>query len=86
MAHPLFARIDRQLELVVRELDNVNEADRRFRRLKALAASRKVDASLYHPWSHSASLADGHRDMGFGHGIVPWVRGAADACCGRRNA
>ena len=59
MAHPLFARIDRQLELVVRELDNVNEADRRFRRLKALAASRKVDASLYHPWSHSASLADG---------------------------
>lgn len=59
MAHPLFARLDRRLELVVRELDNVNEADRRFRRLKALAAGRKVDASLYHPWSHSASLADG---------------------------
>lgn len=53
MAHPLFARLDRQLELVRRELANVAEADRRFRALK------KRHRDLYHQWSHSASLADG---------------------------
>ena len=28
MAHPLFARLDRQLELVLREFDNVGQATR----------------------------------------------------------
>jgi hypothetical protein len=59
MAHPLFARLDRQLELVKRELGNVLEADRRFRVLRERAARRKADRDLYHEWSHNASLADG---------------------------
>ena len=59
MAHPLFARLDRQLELVRRELDNVTESDRRFRALRGLARSRKPESGLYHEWSHNASLADG---------------------------
>jgi hypothetical protein len=59
MAHPLFARLDRQLELVRRELGNVSEADRRFRALRKLAASGGKGAGLYHEWSHCASLADG---------------------------
>ena len=59
MAHPLFARLDRQLELVLREFDNVGQADGRFRRLKKLAQEKKIPADLYHEWSHNASLADG---------------------------
>lgn len=59
MAHPLFARLDRQLELVRRELGNVSEADRRFRALRKLAASAGRGRGLYHEWSHCASLADG---------------------------
>lgn len=59
MAHPLFARLDRQLELVLREFDNVGQADGRFRRLKKLAREKKIPADLYHEWSHNASLADG---------------------------
>lgn len=53
MAHPLFARLDRQLELVRRELANVAEAERRFLALK------RLHGKLYHEWSHNASLADG---------------------------
>lgn len=59
MAHPLFARLERQLELVKRELANAGEADRRFSALRKRAAKRKADRSLYHEWSHNASLADG---------------------------
>lgn len=59
MAHPLFARLDRQLELVRRELANAAEADRRFNALRRRAARRKADRNLYHEWSHNASLADG---------------------------
>ena len=59
MAHPLFARLDRQLELVRRELGNAAESDRRFRVLRQLAASGKPQGALYHEWSHNASLADG---------------------------
>lgn len=59
MAHPLFARLDRQLELVRRELDNALEADRRFNALRRRAARRKADRVLYHEWSHNAALADG---------------------------
>ena len=59
MAHPLFARLDRQLELVRRELGNVEQADARFGRLKKLARQRRIAADLYHEWSHNASLADG---------------------------
>ena len=59
MAHPLFARLDRQLELVRRELANAAEADRRFRALRRLAGSGKPQGALYHEWSHNASLADG---------------------------
>lgn len=58
MAHPLFARLDRQLELVRRELANAEEADRRFRALRRLEGAGK-QSGLYHPWSHNASLADG---------------------------
>jgi len=32
MAHPLFARLDRQFELIRNELGNVTEADRRLLR------------------------------------------------------
>lgn len=59
MAHPLFARLDRQLALVGRELSNAVEADRRFRALRRLAAQKKPGGELYHEWSHAASLADG---------------------------
>lgn len=59
MAHPLFARLDRQLELVRRELGNVEQSDARFARLKKLARERRIAADLYHEWSHNASLADG---------------------------
>jgi hypothetical protein len=57
--HPLFARLDRQLALVRRELSNVREADRRFRALRRRAARREPGGELYHEWSHAASLADG---------------------------
>ncbi len=53
MAHPLFARLERQLALVKRELENVEEAARRFSSMKRLRGN------LYHEWSHRASLADG---------------------------
>lgn len=53
MAHPLFARLDRQLALVRRELANAAEGNRRFQALK------KRHRDLYHEWSHGASLADG---------------------------
>ena len=53
MAHPLFSRLDRQLELVQGELANAVEADRRFLVLK------QRHLALYHEWSHNASLADG---------------------------
>ena len=59
MAHPLFARLDRQLVLVRRELANAVEADARFRELRGLAARKKPGGHLYHEWSHAASLADG---------------------------
>lgn len=59
MAHPLFARLDRQLELVRAELANVREADRRFRALRRLDAAGGTAKGLYHEWSHNASLADG---------------------------
>jgi hypothetical protein len=59
LAHPLFARLDRQLELVKRELANAVEADARFTELQRRAARRKADRGLYHEWSHNASLADG---------------------------
>jgi hypothetical protein len=59
VAHPLFARLDRQLELVRSELANAVEADRRFAALRRRAARRKADRGLYHEWSHNASLADG---------------------------
>ena len=59
VAHPLFARLDRQLELVRNELANAVEADRRFTALRRRAARRHTDRSLYHEWSHNASLADG---------------------------
>jgi len=59
MAHPLFARLDRRLELVKREFGNVLEAERRFRELRRRALRRKTDRGLYHEWSHNASLADG---------------------------
>lgn len=59
MAHPLFARLDRQLELVKSELANAVEADRRFAALRRRALRRKADRGLYHEWSHNASLADG---------------------------
>jgi len=59
VAHPLFARLDRQLELVRRELENVTESDRRFRALRRLANAAKPGGGLYHEWSHNASLADG---------------------------
>lgn len=59
MTHPLFARLDRQLELVRRELGNVSEADRRFRALRKLTAPGRKGGGLYHEWSHCASLADG---------------------------
>lgn len=59
MAHPLFARLDRQLELVKSELANAVEADRRFAALRQRATRRMADRSLYHEWSHNASLADG---------------------------
>lgn len=52
MAHPLFARLDRQLDIVRRELASAAEADRRFRALRAKGGG------LYHEWSHGASLAD----------------------------
>jgi hypothetical protein len=59
VAHPLFARLDRQLELVRCELGNASEADRRFRALRKHDASHGKRARLYHEWSHCASLADG---------------------------
>lgn len=59
MAHPLFARLERQLELVRRELANAAEGDRRFRALRKMAAHEKAGGGLYHEWSHCASLADG---------------------------
>lgn len=59
MAHALFARLERQLALVGRELDNALEADRRFAELRRRAARRRADRGLYHEWSHNASLADG---------------------------
>ncbi len=59
MAHPLFARLERQLELVRRELANATEADRRFAALRRRAARRRADRGLYHEWSHNAALADG---------------------------
>jgi len=59
VAHPLFARLDRQFELVKGELANAVEADRRFGTLRRRAARRKADRDLYHEWSHNASLADG---------------------------
>ena len=59
MAHPLFARLDRQLEMVRRELADAAEADRRFRALHRLAGAGKPAGALYHEWSHNASLADG---------------------------
>ena len=59
MAHPLFARLDRQLELVRGELANALEADRLFHALRRRAARRKADRDLYHEWSHNAALADG---------------------------
>ena len=59
MAHPLFARLERQFELVKQELGHVVEADRRFRELRRRAARSGADRDLYHEWSHNASLADG---------------------------
>jgi len=59
VAHPLFARLDRQFELVREEFANLVEADRRFRELRRRAARSKADRDLYHEWSHNASLADG---------------------------
>ncbi|OGA06706.1 MAG: hypothetical protein A3D95_11080 [Betaproteobacteria bacterium RIFCSPHIGHO2_12_FULL_69_13] len=59
MAHPLFARLDRQLELVRVELANVREAERRFQALRRLDAAGRRGKGLYHEWSHNASLADG---------------------------
>ena len=59
MAHPLFARLDRQFELIKQEFANVVEADRRFRELRRRAARSKAAHDLYHEWSHNASLADG---------------------------
>jgi hypothetical protein len=59
VAHPLFARLDRQLVLVRRELANASEADRRFRALRRRAARKQAGGELYHEWSHATSLADG---------------------------
>jgi len=59
MAHPLFARLDRQFVLIRNELGNVTEADRRFGVLRRRATRSKADRTLYHEWSHNASLADG---------------------------
>lgn len=59
MAHPLFARLDRQLELVRRELANATEADRRFAALRRQAARGAARRGRYHEWSHNAALADG---------------------------
>lgn len=59
MAHPLFARLERQLALVRREFANVVEADRRFTELRRRAARGRAGRGLYHEWSHAASLADG---------------------------
>lgn len=59
MAHPLFARLERQLHLVRTELANAVEADRRFAALRRRSARRAADRGLYHEWSHNASLADG---------------------------
>lgn len=59
MAHPLFARLERQLELVRRELANAAEADRRFAALRRRASKRADGRGLYHEWSHNAALADG---------------------------
>jgi hypothetical protein len=59
MAHPLFARLDRQFVLIRNELVNVTEADRRFGVLRHRATRSKADRTLYHEWSHNASLADG---------------------------
>jgi len=59
VAHPLFARLERQLELVRRELANAAEADRRFTALRRQAARRPAARGLYHEWSHNAALADG---------------------------
>jgi hypothetical protein len=59
VAHPLFARLDRQLALVRRELSNALEADRRFRALRRRAAQKEPGGELYYEWSHAASLADG---------------------------
>ncbi len=59
MAHPLFARLERQIELVRRELANATEADRRFTAQRRKASTRAGDRGLYHEWSHNASLADG---------------------------
>ena len=59
MAHPLFARLERQFGLVRTELANAVEADRRFAALRRRAARSKANRGLYHEWSHNASLADG---------------------------
>ena len=59
MAHPLFARLERQFELVKQEFGHVLEADRHFRELRRRALRTKADRGLYHEWSHNASLADG---------------------------
>jgi hypothetical protein len=59
VAHPLFARLDRQLALVRRELGNANDADRRFAELRRRDSRAKAGGGLYHEWSHNASLADG---------------------------
>ena len=59
VAHPLFARLERQLELVRRELANAAEADRRFSALRRRAAHRPTIRGPYHEWSHNAALADG---------------------------
>jgi hypothetical protein len=59
VAHPLFARLERQIDLVRRELANAAEAERRFAALRRKAARNPRDSELYHEWSHNASLADG---------------------------
>ena len=57
MTHPIFARLDDQLRLVERELENLRTSDAKSRELKT---SHK---SLYDEWTHRSATAEGVRSV-----------------------
>ncbi len=57
MTHPIFARLDDQLRLVERELENLRTSDAKSRELKT---SHKA---LYDEWTHRSATAEGIRSV-----------------------